>query len=221
MTSHRALLSRYYLFRDLDPGIVERVGALGVNRRLAAGEVLFRRGDPGDALFGVLRGRLRIGVDAPDGGAPLVLNVVEPGDLFGEIALLDGLPRTADALALDETALFAIHRRDFLPLLAQEADLAAHLIRLLCQRVRKASALIESAALLPLDARLAKHLLGRTALDGAGAAVPVAGLAPAAGAAPDDVDDCLQRWRARGWVTLDGGGVTVADRAALAATAAG
>src|SRR5258706_1097651 len=86
------------LFRDLPPAILDRLVRLSVRRHLEAEQVLFRKGDPGDALYGVLSGRLRIHSVAADGRDAL-LNVMQQGDVFGEIAMIDGLPRTADATA--------------------------------------------------------------------------------------------------------------------------
>ena len=92
-----ALLAGHYLFRDLDAVVVERIAALAVTRRLRAGEVLFLKGDEGDALYCVLKGQVRISTTGPR-GRTVILTMMGPGDVFGEIALLDGMPRTADAV---------------------------------------------------------------------------------------------------------------------------
>ena len=97
------LLARHFLFRGLEAGLIQRLVELSVTRRLARDAVLFRKGDEGGALYGVLQGAVRIAVGGPD-GREIVLNVMEPGDVFGEIALLDGLPRTADASAIVESS---------------------------------------------------------------------------------------------------------------------
>src|SRR5260370_35695792 len=86
------------MFADLDADELQRISSLCHTRHLAAGEALFRKGDPGDALFGVRRGQIRIEAGASD-GSRLTLNFIGPGDLFDEVAVLDGHSRTADATA--------------------------------------------------------------------------------------------------------------------------
>ena len=107
--------------------------------------VIFSQGDEGDALFGVASGRVRISASA-SGGREVFLNIMEPGDTFGEIAVMDGLPRTANAMALDTSTLIVIQRADFLPFLEREPLLAIHLLKLMCERLRWTSELVEESA---------------------------------------------------------------------------
>ena len=90
-----AILKMNPMFADLGVDELQRVSALCHTRHLDAGEMLFRKGDPGDALFGVRRGQIRIETGASD-GSRLTLNFLGPGDLFGEVAVLDGQSRTAN-----------------------------------------------------------------------------------------------------------------------------
>jgi CRP-like cAMP-binding protein len=121
-------------------------------------ETLFSKGDPGDALYAVRHGRIRIGV-VDESGRRLTFNILGAGDVFGEIALLDGRQRTADATALEATELLVVRRRDLLGTLSRHPTLAIHLIELLCSRLRWMSGRMEEAVLLPLPARLARRLL--------------------------------------------------------------
>ena len=98
LVDKRAILARHYLFCDLEDAVIDRIAALGVTTRLGAGQLLFRKGDEGNALFGVLDGKVRISTRAPN-GREVIISVFEPGDIFGEIALLDGLPRAMKGLA--------------------------------------------------------------------------------------------------------------------------
>ena len=152
------LVAGNYLFRDLDPQTLGRVVDMAHTRRLADGEVLFLKGDEGEALYGLLAGKIRITTTSA-GGKEVLLNILEPGEVFGEIALLDGLPRTADAAAQGEARLFVIRRGDFVALMEAEPALAVHLLELMCQRLRAMSERIEDAVFLALPARLAKRLL--------------------------------------------------------------
>ena len=121
------LLARNFLFRNLDPDVIERISALGTRVELAGNLVLFLKGDEGDALYGVLDGRIRISSGDAD-GKEIILNIIDSGDIFGEIALLDGKPRTADASAMAASQLFRVQRSDFLGLMAAEPRLTQHLL---------------------------------------------------------------------------------------------
>ena len=128
------------------------------------------QGDVGDALFGVASGRVRISASGA-AGQEVFLNIMEPGDTFGESAVMDGLPRTAGATALDDATLIVIKRSDFLQLLEREPQLAIHLLKLLCERLRWTSELVEESAFLAGPARLAKRLLILASLHGRAARV--------------------------------------------------
>src|SRR5450756_3209365 len=109
------------MFADLGPDELARISSLCHTQQLGLGEVLFQKGDSGDALFGVRRGQIRIETGASD-GSRLTLNFMGPGDLFGEVAVLDGFSRTADATAGEPTELFVLRREDFLSFLETRAQ---------------------------------------------------------------------------------------------------
>src|SRR5579864_4017833 len=130
--SANTLLERNRLFRGLPAPTIAQIATLSVRRPYAEGSVIFSQGDPGDALYGVVTGKVRISASAPD-GKEMFLNIMEPGDTFGEIALLDGNPRTATASATALSELLIIARDPFLGLLQREPALSVHLLRLLCK----------------------------------------------------------------------------------------
>ena len=109
-----SLLRSHPLFRDLPPGVIEHLGSYMKTRRVARGTSIFAKGDPGTGLMGVLAGAVKVSVASAE-GKDIVLNVFREGDIFGEIALLDGRPRTADATAMSDCELIVIERRDFVP----------------------------------------------------------------------------------------------------------
>ena len=119
----KAVLQRNYLFRGLPDAALERIANLASRRSYQKGAVIFAQGERGDALFGVVAGRVRISASGA-GGQEVFLNIMEPGDTFGEIAVMDGLPRTAGATALDNATVVTIRRADFLQLLEREPQLA-------------------------------------------------------------------------------------------------
>src|SRR6202008_2847611 len=110
------------MFADLGSDELQRIAGLCHTQQMASGEVLFQKGDPGDALFGVRRGQIRIETGASD-GSRLTLNFMGPGDLFGEVAVMDGQKRTADATAGEASELFVLRRVGFLTFLEREPKL--------------------------------------------------------------------------------------------------
>jgi CRP-like cAMP-binding protein len=159
------LLRQNYLFSGLPDALLNRVAVHAQWRDCRRNETVFSQGDEGDALYGVVSGRVRISTMSPE-GREVFLNIMEPGDTFGEIAVIDGLPRTAGAVALDPATLIFIKRREFLDVVECEPVLAMHLLRLFCQRLRWTSDLVEESSFLFGPARLAKRLLVLAALHG-------------------------------------------------------
>jgi CRP-like cAMP-binding protein len=109
-------------------------------------------------MMAVLAGRIKISAPAQS-GREVVLAIINAGEVFGEIALLDGDPRTADATALSDCDLLVIDRRDFIPFLEQRSDLCMRLLKLLSQRLRQTDDQIEAALFERLDTRLARALM--------------------------------------------------------------
>jgi CRP/FNR family cyclic AMP-dependent transcriptional regulator len=209
------LLGANPFFSALGSDAVEAIAGLCVTRSVGYGETLFLKGDDGDALYAVRRGRIRIG-SGSEGGRRVTLNILGAGDVFGEIALLDGRPRTADASALDDCDLFVVHRRDFLRLLGERADLAVRIVELLCGRLRWLSDRVEEATLLPVEARLARRLVMLAEDFGDDVQVSQEELASFVGAARETVNRQLQAWRGAGLVEVGRSRVRILDTHRLA-----
>jgi len=222
----RSVIERNALFRGLAAATITKIVALAGRRSYEGGAVVFLRGDAGDALYGVVTGKVRISVSAA-GGKEVFLNIMEPGDSFGEIALLDGERRTATATALAATELVVIQRAPFLALLREDPSLALHLIHLLCERTRWAHQQLEDSALLDAPARLARRVLtlagvhGKPAPDGKRLAISQEELAQFLGLSRQIVNQHLQTWRGNGWIALGRGSITVVDELALGRFASG
>jgi CRP/FNR family transcriptional regulator, cyclic AMP receptor protein len=139
-------------------------------KKYAKGNVVFRRDEPGDSLMLVLAGRLKI-TNVNTDGKEVVLNFLGPGDLNGEIAVLDGRERTANAVAIEDTDAFVIYSRDLLPIITAHPQVMLEIAQILCEKLRAASAIIEDNTL-EMRARVAKGLLrlaqqlGRTSKEG-------------------------------------------------------
>lgn len=216
----QTILERTRLFRGLPSATIQRISALSVRRAYGNGAVVFSRADPGDALYGVVTGKIRISASARD-GREMFLNIMEPGDTFGEIALLDGRPRTATASATAPSELIIITREHFLELLKREPELVSHVVQLLCERIRWTSGLAEESALLNVPERLARRLLslgtlhGRETPNGVELRISQEELARFLGLSRQAVNQYLQHWKAHGWLALGRGKIVIVDEHAL------
>ncbi|OKO70739.1 Crp/Fnr family transcriptional regulator [Bradyrhizobium sp. NAS96.2] len=206
------------MFADLGADELHRLSGLCHTQQLATGEVLFQKGDPGDALFGVRRGQMRIETGASD-GSRLTLNFMGAGDLFGEVAVLDGQDRTADATAGEPTELFVLRREDFLGFLEREPKVAVRLIALLCQRIRWQSERMEESVLQPLPVRLARRLCALAEDFGSEVHISQEQLGIFVGAARESVNRQLQTWRKDGIVDLQRGRIMLHNMTKLTAVA--
>ena len=216
----QTVIERNRLFRGLPAATLGQIARLAVRRVYAKGETVFAQSDPGDGLYGVVTGRIRISASSVD-GKELFLNIMEPGDTFGEIALLDGRPRTATASATAASDLIVIPRDQFMGLLRREPELVSHVLELLCQRVRWLSGLTEDSALLPVPARLARRLLtlgkihGQDTARGIRLSISQEEMARFVGLSRQVVNQYLQNWKARQWVGLGRSNITIIDPDAL------
>ena len=152
----RQLLSKHFLISTMPEAALDDLVKFTTVARFEPHRVIFSKGDKGDCLYGILSGRVRIYSNSAE-GAEIMLNVLEQGDLFGEVALLDGSTRTASAAAMEQADLLRIHRAHFLPYVKANPDLILAILTLLCQRLRWSTSVIEDAAFLAFPARLAKR----------------------------------------------------------------
>jgi CRP/FNR family transcriptional regulator, cyclic AMP receptor protein len=216
-----SLLQQNYLFRGLPPHALARLAKLALRRDYAKGTIVFSQGDEPDALYGVIAGRVRISASGRS-GQEVFLSLMEPGDTFGEIAIMDGLPRTASATTVELTTLLVIRREDFLELLNNEPVVLHHVLRLLCQRLRWTSELVEESAFLDGPARVAKRLMTLAALHGRRDAndriefqISQEELAHFLGISRQIVNQHLREWQRERLVELGRGRITILDAEAL------
>lgn len=157
-STKRDVLAATPLFATLAREELEALADLAGERRLTRDAVVMRQGDADCALLVLVHGRLRAGAVSAE-GREVTIGLMEPGAVLGEIALLDGRPRSLDVVAMVDSLLLNVERRDFLPFLRARPDLMLRLMTLLCDRLRRNSAAYEDLALAPLAARLARLLL--------------------------------------------------------------
>jgi CRP/FNR family transcriptional regulator, cyclic AMP receptor protein len=216
-----AFLRDHPLFRKFPPAVVGKLAAHMTRRTVRRGTTIFSKGDPGNGLLGVITGAVKISIFSVD-GQEAVLNVIHDGEIFGEIALLDGRPRTADAVAMTDCELMVVDRRDFLSLLKAEPDIAIQLIEVLCERLRRTSEQVEDVMFLALPVRLAKLLL-RLATEGHEGphsrkelAITQREISKMIGISRESTNKQLRDWARRKWIGLGRGRITIIDAKAIA-----
>lgn len=155
-----ALLGRTRLFGGVDAATLRVVAAAMRESRYDAGQLIFSRGDPGNAIHVVAEGRVRISVLTPE-GRELSFAHALAGDVFGEIAVIDRATRSADATALTPVVVWSLSSAATDRLLDAHPPLARAFMQLLCARLRDVSDHLEHVALLPIEARVARFLLDR------------------------------------------------------------
>jgi len=221
-----AVLSRTILFANMADPVLERLSGLAEWRSIGAGAAIFRRGDPGEHLFVVHTGRVRIGSGAGD-GREVTLSLLGPGDVFGELAFADGGPRTADAVAVESVELLSLARRDLLPFLLADPQAMLHMMSALAARARWISQNYEDAAFLHLPQRLAKRILFlqlHFGLDTAAGrrlsvSLPHRELASHMNVTRESINRLIQKWRKDGVVEERRGILTITDISKLRAIA--
>lgn len=141
MPADATFLSQIQLFQQLDDDERSVLAQQMAERTLAKGEVLFRAGDPGDSMFIVQSGAVELFVK-DTAGQKIVLHTAQPGDIFGELSLLDGGSRTASATSVEETNVLTLDRDDLLQLFRKRPDAALDMLAAMGRMTRKANALL-------------------------------------------------------------------------------
>jgi CRP/FNR family transcriptional regulator, cyclic AMP receptor protein len=223
LQARRAALTRAGIFQSLQEADIDAILARAAVRRVARGAAILRRGDANSGMVIVLSGRARVSVVSLE-GKEITLSMLGPGEVLGEMSLLDGEPCSADVTAQEDCVLMVIERGQFLGLLRQNSGLCLHLMALLSRRLRRASAALEDIALLDLPTRLGR-LLVKLATDHG---VPVRtgtrievrlsqkDLGTLVGASREKVNRQIREWEEGGLLGKDSGRMVVVDAQALA-----
>src|SRR3954453_21785759 len=131
-SSKLSVLRKHPIFADLEPDAFDQLCRYARHATLKRGSTLFSKGDAGNSLYAVISGTVKMSVSSPD-GRNAILNIIGPGEIFGEMALLTGRTRSADAIANSSCELFVIDRREFIPFVKSQPALAMKFIELLCE----------------------------------------------------------------------------------------
>ena len=218
-SSKLSVLRKHPYFADLEPEAFEQLCRYAKHTTLKRGATIFSRGDQGTNLIAVISGTVKISISSPD-GRNAILNLIGAGEIFGEIALLDGQPRTADATANSNCEIFTIDRREFIPFVRSQPTVAMKLIELLCGRLRWTSDQVEQVILQNLPGRLASALLrlsdkNKHAPEGRTISITQQEISEMVGMTRESINKQLRAWAARGWVRLEHGAIVVLKPDAL------
>ena len=211
--SKLSVLRKHPIFADLEPEALDQLCRYAKHTTVKRGATIAAKGDPGNNLFAVIAGTVKISSSSPD-GRNAILNLIGPGEIFGEIAVLDGAPRSADATANTNCELYIIDRRDFLPFVKSQPTLAMRFIELLCERLRRTSDQVEQIILQNLPGRLASALLRLSekhdvATQGRTIAMTQQEISEMVGMTRESINKQLRAWAARDWVRLEHGAIVV------------
>jgi len=216
------LLASNELFRHLRSDQLAGLARYTRLQRFSHNQPIFRQQDSGSTLMAVISGRVRIS-RLSAAGKEVVFSILAPGTFFGEIALLDGGRRSADATALGNTELILLDRRDFMPFLKRNPAVAIDMLEVLCQRIRRTDEQVEDSLFLLREARLAKALLhladqfGKETPDGICIDFPLSQreLGNFVGLTRESINKQLVEWREAGLIGMRGKLITIRDLDAI------
>ena len=202
------VLSKVPFFAGVPAEELEKLATSLQRRTVRAGKAVFRQDDPGSSLYVIESGVVKVQRTSPE-GKEVILTILGPGDFFGELALLDGEPRSADAVAKEDTALLVLERDDFLAFLDRAPAVATKLLAALSRRLRRTDQLVQDAAFLDVPARLARALLQLSESPEATTGLTQSELAAMVGASRESVNRWLQFYRRRGLIESASGSIRV------------
>ena len=206
------------LFAALDDEAAEALKATMTRTEIGRGQVLFSEGDPGDRLYVITSGKVKLGRASGDGRENL-LAVLGPGEMFGELSLFDPGPRTMTATAVAETQLFGLKHESLSTILSGRPEVSKSLLAALAQRLRRTNAHLADLVFTDVPGRVAKALLDLSERFGR----PVEGgilvshdltqeeLAQLVGASRETVNKALADFATRGWLKLEARAVLLQD----------
>ncbi len=218
MSEEMNFLRNVPIFNELSDQDLEKIAALGVRKKYRKSSIILLEEETGAALFVIVSGKVKI-VRMDDDGREVILSILGTSDFFGEMAILDGLTRSASVVATAKSELFMIHRRDFLKLLNDHPSVAIALLRELTSRLRKADAQIKSLSLKDAAGRVANVVLqladeigmfrkGRVEID----EMPLQqDLANMAGTSRETISRMIHRFIKKGYLQMQGNRLIIND----------
>jgi CRP/FNR family transcriptional regulator, cyclic AMP receptor protein len=221
------LLARIPVFRDLPAPALASIARLARVRTYPPHAIVVQQDDPSDGVYLINAGRLSVSVAAPDGRVTTI-GQMGPGEIIGEISLLDGGPRSATVTALTESQLVAVERAPFLELVQSQPSICLALVAVLAQRLRALTRWADDTVGLPVPARLAKRLIALVAESGQqtgprrfriGVKLSQTDLGTRVGATRESVNKHLRRWEQSHILEQEAGHLVILDVERLRAIA--
>jgi len=216
----RELLRNSALFSHLNDSEADAILAEARVVNYAEGVHIFAKGDPGDSMMAVLHGQVAINDPSSD-GRQVLLTVFREGDVFGEMALIDGKKRSANATAATACDLLVVPRQPFLHLLERRPDVSIGFMIVLCDRLRRTNQQVEDFAFLGLERRVAKVLLrlademDQARASRQGIKISQRALGKLVGGSRERINKILHDWRRSGIIAVENGSIRICDRKAL------
>ena len=203
------------LLQGLDDAELTRLAELMRERSYPKGSIILFEDDPGDSLFIVRSGRVKVVLVGED-GREVILTILGPGEHFGELSLIDGQPRSAHVIAVEDTQLVVLRREDFRKRVDQSPALAWALLTALSRRLRRADEQIGRLVLLDVHGRIAKLLLDNAGPDGViEKRLTHQTIAQMIGASRETVSRAMREFQERGLIGVHRRQISVADRMGL------
>lgn len=216
-----AVLRRVPLFAELSDAEIARLGDLARDRSYPKNSVILFEDDPGDALYVVISGLVKVVLIGED-GREVILSVLKEGDFFGEMSLIDDKPRSAHVIAMEDATLLVLRREDFQHRLRETPGIAIGMLRAMSRRLREADEKIGGLVLLDVNGRVAKLLLSM-ADDNDGVQITHRvthhTIAQMVGSSRETVSRTMRELVDRGFIEVTRKAITIRDRAALQAAA--
>ncbi len=211
-----AYLKQVAIFANLAQEDIEDLMAVAKRRSFRAGEVIFHRDDPGQVLYLIKEGKVKICLISPD-GQEISLAVLGVGEYFGEFALYDGLPRSADAIAIEKAECYTLQRNDFQNAIMKNPKIAIQVLEALSKRLRNTDNMVEDLIFLDVYGRVAKKLLELSSMHGRnvenGICIDVRltqqELASMVGASRESVNKVMGYFTDKGYISTDKHRVTL------------
>ena len=214
--THLDFLRNVSLFESLDQQELEALSDVTFTRTFSKDNVIILAEEEGDTLFILKKGKVKVSI-VSEGGREVILSLLGPGSVFGELSLLDGKPRSANVVAIEETDLLMLRRADFLQLIYKTPQIATALLAELATRMRKTDRQIEGLALLDVTSRISDTLLQLATEQGAETADGVTiesrpthqELANMSGTTRETVSRVLKRLEGQGYINRNGRKITI------------
>lgn len=211
-------LKQVHIFNSLSEEEIHTLAAVVRRRTFRQGEVIFHRDDPGQVLYVIKEGKVKISLISPD-GQEIALVVFGKGEYFGELALLDGRPRSADAIALQKVECLALQRSDFHNAIMKYPKIAIQVMEVLCERLRRTDQQVEDLIFLDVYGRVAKKLLELADSHGVKVAQGIQidmrltqqELASMVGASRESINKVLGYFTDKGYISVDKHRITISS----------